>query len=1513
MTNSDPIPVEQDEYTLPAPARSIRAAAQSLARSMNVVHRPQGRSALQSRLSSARTTFEQLYAQIGTARTGSVAAPGADPIIEVRENPRLLRSVLLEMDSSLEELDRLPRVSPGSSGDPAVRPAGGAQFGDHPRVAAVASGYLDATGGVWSPEAFGIFVSEAQRDEPLLFNELWPIATLLKFVLLERILSEATSRLKASSSDGGAEASRLSTHFRSLRGVGHSDWVSLIEPLIFFDRMLQQDPAGAYSTMDFDSRQSYRKRVAELARYSEFTEPQVAAAALDLATSARRSRAEDSRVFERRSHIGYYLIDKGAAELRGRIGYHPRMIDRLRIAIRNNDEYFYIGGAEILTVLLIGVILAPLMARYSLFGGLSLAFLLLLLPAAQGAIDLITNTVTALFHAEALPKLDFAEGIPEEFATLVAVPTLLINEQQVTELVESLEVRFLANQDPNLHFALLTDLPDSTTRPREQDRDALVDLAVELIGNLNRKYASGSGSKHGELLLLHRHRIYNARQEVWMGWERKRGKLLDLNKYLKGEFNAFPVTAGRVEVLPKVRYIITLDSDTQLPRGVANQLVGAIAHPLNRAVIDPKLRVVTEGYGILQPRVGVSVQSAARSRLAAIYSGQTGFDIYTRAVSDAYQDLFGEGIFTGKGIYEVSTFHSVLDRRFPRNALLSHDLIEGSYARAGLATDVEVIDDYPSHYSAFTRRKHRWVRGDWQIAQWLFARVPDESGRWVRNPISTISRWKIFDNLRRSLVEPFTFVLLVAGWLGLPGGALYWTLVTVILLVIPSLVQLGFSMGRAILVPQPGAKGEAFSGFLQALGITLLNLVFLAHQTLLAVDAIARALIRRFITGRRLLEWETAAEAEANTTRRTPVDRYLAAMPAIAAGLAVIVALLNRRALIVAAPILLLWGFASAITRWLNKPPAPLKELLSSADQAFLREMALRIWRFYADFGDEKHNFLIPDNVEEKGMFEAARVSPTNIGMLLNARQAACEFGFLTISEFVDLTTRTLATIARLPKVHGHIYNWYNTQTLEPLHPITISSVDSGNLAASLYTLSAGAKEKLRAPIVSTALFEGVELYMQPSRPPVVETATNSPAGPGEGAGLAAWINWMNASVSVGSSAAAAELSSIPAAGVRSAAAGDAQRRVSAVQSLLHDYTPWLLPQFATIASSAGIEMKAGDQVTLEHGADYATRLDEQLARVDAVDAHAQQFHPLLTQAVARLRALAGALQNISEDAARLADEMDFSFLLEPGRGLLSIGYEVETEKLHTACYDMLASEARIATFIAVAKGEIPQQSWFKLGRTHTRAFDRSILLSWTGTMFEYLMPSLWMRSYPDTLVSRTLQSAVDIQRRFASSLNVPWGISESGFGRIDDQGHYPYHAFGIPDIALKWDAGAGPVVSPYSSFLALGVDSINALANLRKMADAGWIGTYGFYEAIDFTGGLDRAVVVREWMAHHQGMSLLAILNLLKDNLVQQWFHATPQLQATELLLHEKPMREAVLRAEQKQQAFASGSIKAH
>jgi cyclic beta-1,2-glucan synthetase len=1476
----------------------MRHAAQVASQEWHVARAPQG-DIFSRRISAAMSTYRQVFNELDR-RPMPTYKPGEplDPLLELRENPRLLQSALDEMHSIRRRLSRLPVV---------VRP----REGDEPRIVTVADTYLKAADSRWDGDWVVWFLEEVQKTDPLTLRELWAFPTAVKFLLVEEVLTQAKTQIEDPAAHDRDAAGLLAARFDGIRNAIYANWAQMIESLVVFNAVLRQDPVSAYPHMDFDSRERYRERVSEIARNSDQSELEIAQTALRLAERPAPPNTVP-RLAARRAHVGYYLIDKGFPLLAAEAAYRPPLIDRIRIFAKRHADDVYILGILMLTVVLIGAIMVPLVPNYSILGGLTAAFLFLLIPTAQGAVDLVNNAVAALFKATGLAKLEFPKGLPREFATLVAIPTLLLNEKQVRELIEDLEVRYLANQDANIHFALLSDLPDSVSRPRPNDTDPLVDLAVGLINNLNVRYGSknGGGKNGGGFYLLHRHRIFNARQGVWMGWERKRGKLLDLNKFILGAFDSFPVKVGNMNVLRSVRYVITLDSDTQLPRGTAHAMVGAMAHPLNRAVIDPHSRIVTEGYGILQPRVGVSVRSASRSRLAAIYSGQTGFDIYTRAVSDAYQDLYGEGIFTGKGIYEVETLHAVLDRRFPRNSLLSHDLIEGAYARAGLATDIEVIDDYPSHYSAYRRRQHRWVRGDWQVAQWLFSKVPDESGRMVKNPISNISRWKIFDNLRRSLVETMTLILLVAGWLGLPGGPLYWTLVTVILLFAPSLVSLVFSVGRAWASPQKGEVQEAFVGFGQNLTITLINLAFLPHQMLMALDAIIRSLVRSFITGQRLLEWETAAQAESTGGKTTPVDRYLQATPIVTIGIALVIAIVHRQSLLVAAPLLLLWLFESAITAWLNAPPRDDRQRLTTKQHEFLREMALRTWRFFYEFGGPAHNYLVPDNVEEHELFEAARVSPTNFGLLLNARQAAHTFGYLTMPEFVGLSHCSLDTFDRMEKRNGHIYNWYDTRTLEPIAPRVVSSVDSGNLAASFYTLRSGAEAMLLRPLLDARLWSGIRDQL--ALLATLDALPTELAPIPEGDLLRPWIDWCFA----------AQLS--PAFDTVRGPDGHAfaltdkthtegewwlaelLRRVDAVCTLVREYRPWLDREYLPLEPV----LKDEGTVAIARGVAYIDDLDGRLQRawsgkvVDQAETYLiEKLRALLAMARERQTTLVQQLTLLAQRAEYCAAEMDFAFLIEPSRQILSIGYMVEQEELHKACYDLLCSEARIGAFVAVARGDASQQSWFKLGRIHTVAYGRPALISWTGTMFEYLMPALWMRSYPDTLVTRTLDNVVGIQRAFAREHgNIPWGISECGYAEKDDQGHYHYLAFGIPSIALKWDGIAGPVISPYSTFLALMIEEVEALKNLKRMAGMGWVGAYGFYEAGDYQKSLKKPELVREWMAHHQGMSLLAVLNLLHDNIAQEWFHANANLKATELLLHEKPIRESLLLAEYKE-----------
>ncbi len=1419
------------------------------------------------RVAKVKARLEPLLAEVDSI-------PDADPRLPedlqwMHDNVRLVRTSQTEVQQSVGFLRRVPHVRTPNTDV-------------MPRVLAMAEDFLRAVGYRYADHAFSAYLEAFQTIAPLNMNELSLIPPALKLVVLEEFAVRSRQVLEHPD-----RPQKISDLMGSMRELSEAPWKELLEPLIVFDRILASDPAKAYARMDFQSRELYRHTVADFAEHSDCSELEIAQQALELAEESMRHPAHDPRLAWRKSHVGYYLIGEGARQLRARAGVRLPFSESVQEFLRRHPDEFYLGGIEILTLLIVIAIMTPVFNTFNTFLGRIFTILLLLLPCSQAAVEVMNYLTTALLRPRILPKLDFSEGIPDDCVTMVVVPTLLLSEKQVRRLVEDLEVRYLGNRTPNLHYTLLTDLPDSTETPNEED--PLVELCAHLIRELNAKYAAdGSGT----FSLFHRHRIFNPREGVWMGWERKRGKLLDFNRLIKGKYDSFPVKVGDLELLRRVRFVLTLDGDTELPRGTAHRLVGAMTHPLNQAIVDPYDNIVIAGYGILQPRVGISVQSASQSRLASIYSGQTGFDIYTRATSDVYQDLKGEGIFTGKGIYEVETLSRVLEHRFPRNALLSHDLIEGAYARAGLVSDVEVIDDYPSHYSAYNRRKHRWVRGDWQIVSWLFSRVPDETGRRVANPISFLSRWKIFDNLRRSLVEPGIFLLFVLGWTALPGRPLYWTLVTIAILFVPPWFQFAFSVVRALASGRLAPIRDAAAGLVHSMVSVFLTLTFLAHQTLISADAVLRTFYRRMVSRERLLEWETAAQAELETGRRTFVDVLLNWTPVVALIVGVLVYFSHPHALRDALPILLLWAFSKPISFWLNRPPRPVHKNVSAQQQRFLRRAALYIWRYYATFSNPEHNWLIPDTVQEEPARIAAQISPTNLGFLLNARQVAVDFGYLTVPEFVRQTLRTLHTVARLPKHRGHFFNWYDTRTLEAMRPRFVSTVDSGNLVASLLTLKGGCQHLLQQPLLAPALLDGYadHLCALAEMGAVPKKTARSLETPNE-------EHWLNRLLSP---------APISATGGKKERAADASWFAEQTAKLLDEikqtiaaYMPWLSPEFAPLGADVTVaplmnceevavgalpecigQLRVKLEVSITLGMENAELRKQLLARLPE----------------ARLNALrlVEELRSIAAHCERLVREMDFGFLLDRRRKLLSIGYDGEAGKVHAACYDLLASEARIAAFVAVAKGDIPQESWFLMSRSHTVVDGRPVLVSWTGTMFEYLMPLLWLRSYPETMLENSQQAAVLAQQIYAQEKGIPWGISECAFAKVEENGAYGYRAFGVPQLAVQQD-DERRVVAPYATLLALPIDPAAAIRNLRRMTKQGWFGKYGYYEAADFTRDVRpsrrrRFALVRSWMVHHQGMGLLAIANLLRNDIVQQWFRRDARVQATELLLQERP-----------------------
>jgi len=1417
----------------------------------------------------------------------------------VVNNQRLLRSTSLDIRSSLRSKATFPQVR-----------TGGPHPVEVPRAYLAAKAYLIASHFSYDEPSFIEFMEAAQENAYFEVAEIWRLKQMLQLVLIERFaeltaeVSRATAARNAQDSQADRHVAEFSSLIDSVRQLSDSDFKAVFLALSKTEAILRGDPAKAYHCMDLDSRGSYHAAIQEFVRGSKADEFTIAQLAVDLAAQARTQFRSIPVTRERRGHVGYYLVDRGRHALQKRIEYRAKGFKQVTETFQDAPELLYFISLEVLIIAIMAFVVSGIRGGVPLVA----ATLLLLFPASEAALEIINQLVTFLIPAQALPKLDFSKGIPADCVTMVAIPTLLINEEQICDLVRTLEIRYVGNRDPHLFFALLTDPPDSRERFDEKDRH--VSLCSRLIEELNQKY-SDTGVQ--PFYHFHRHRVFNEVENTWMGWERKRGKLLDFNELLRGETDKFPVKIGDLSVLSSVRYVITLDSDTQLPRDTAHRLIGAAAHPLNRAEINPATNTVQQGYGVLQPRVGISVHSANRSRLAYIYSGQTGLDVYTRAVSDVYQDLFAEGIFTGKGIYDVDVFRKVLGHRFPSNAILSHDLIEGSYARTALLSDVEIIDDYPSHFRAHSRRKHRWIRGDWQILRWLLPRVPDGEGNLIKNPLKFVARWKILDNLRRSVTEFATFVLLLASWFFLPAPASYWTAATVALVLIPRYTQLIFSLLRL------EETGDTFAHVKQIFGDftagqvnVLIFFTFLAHQTLVTMDAIFRTVVRLTITRRNLLEWETAAQSEMETKRKTPVDVYLDWTPAVTLIIGGLLAAFRPHALLAASPILALWLFSKPIARWLDRPLASGRSEITADDENFLRKVALKTWRYFRTFSSPEDQWLIPDNVQGPNYEIAHRISPTNLGLQLNSQYAAYDLGFITLQRFLDEANRTFAHAKELPRFNGHFLNWYNTRNSTALPPFFVSSVDSGNLVCSLVSLKQGCHAAVAHPLLSESLFRSLREYLALA---VEELSANegrqqSIASIGKihaeimllRDDLARWIEALPRLQESLQSIVDQTLSATPNDIAKAWWLQEANARFFDAREQLETLVPWLLPEFASLRTYFDdmVVPKVIGSLNLEQLPGYAQRLSTRLEQslvLNPGDATKHEKIKVLQHGVQQCSIRATALREdlllLARQAEEMGKQMDFRLLYDSGRNLLSVGYDVDKKQLLASCYDLLASESRSAVFIAIAKGDIPQTSWFRLGRGHTQYLGRKILLSWTGTMFEYLMPTLWMRTYPATLLENSMHGAVMSQRKFIEPLNIPWGISEGACSEKNDSGHYHYHAYGVPPLALKVEVEDRTVITPYAAVLALSTDPAAAVRNLRKMESSGWLGRYGFYESADFkqtTAANTRSPeLVYCWMAHHQGMILLAISNLLSESVFQRLFHEEVIVAATERLLHER------------------------
>ncbi len=1362
------------------------------------------------------------------------------------------------------------------------------------------------------------------------------LALSLPLTWIEQQLADAGLNIeqlvRAGNQQQAADQVSISNSIGSLRLLSTLDWREFVEAMSVVDSTLRHDPAGAYAGMNFASRDGYRHVVETIAKgcahTSGLAEAEVADKAIELA------RASGARLDQnhRQAHVGYYLIDRGRRELEQACGARLPFTARLRRWASRHPLFWYLGTITLLTLLLSSGLVARAWLNGVDLWVLLLTGLLALLATGQLASALVNWVATLLASPSPLPRMDFSSGIPPQYRTLVAVPTMLTSPQNIEHLVEALEVRFLANRDAHLHFALLTDFHDADQESLPQD-GPLLTLAAERIAALNTQYAAG---RNDVFFLLHRPRRWNPHDRIWMGYERKRGKLADLNTLLRtGQSDAFSLRVGDTASLAGVKYVITLDTDTQLPREAAQQFVGAMAHPLNQAVYDPALGRVRDGYGILQPRVSASLPVANQSRYARLNSGEPGIDPYTRVVSDVYQDAFQEGSFIGKGIYDVAAFEQALQGRFPENRILSHDLLEGCHARAGLLSDVQLYEEYPSRYSADVDRRYRWVRGDWQLVAWLLPWVPGARGHWQRNPLTLLSRWKLFDNLRRSLVPAALTLLLLLGWT-LFASPLFWTVAVLGILLIPPGLS---SLLDVLRKPNDMRPGQHFAATAHAAVQRLLQsgfaLLTLPHEAAYSLDAALRTLGRLLFTRQRLLEWKASGDqASARRDDLLTVLRSMAFAPLLAIATASWLALMNPAALPLAGPILLLWLFSAAIVWWISLP-LPRREARLSAEQTlYLGRIARKTWAYFETFVGPDDHWLPPDNYQEyRAATLAHRTSPTNMGLALLANLSAHDFGYIHTGQLLERTANSLTSMAGLERHRGHFYNWYDTQTLRPLHPAYVSTVDSGNLAGHLLTLRPGLLALLDQPILSIRSLDGVRDTLgilivaagQPTPATVTQfrmalesarvvTRNASPTTLVASRHLFERLTrYATAIVDEFAADVANELASDGAGDVAARVASQANgwpnalaRQCQALRDELIFLAPWSgLPE-------APVGLGGFDDINLMPTLRDMARLklawsDRLASRLDAGTSPAQsQWLAALSrdieQGSAHAQARIAQIEQLALQAGEMAN-MEYGFLYDKAARQLAIGYSVEERRRDSGFYDLLASEARLTVFVAIAQGQLPQESWFALGRLLTRAGGEPILLSWSGSMFEYLMPQLVMPTYDHTLLDQTARAAVARQIEYGQQLGLPWGISESGYNRVDLQLNYQYRAFGVPGLGLKRGLGEDRVVAPYASMMALMVAPEAACLNLQRLSATGAEGTFGFHEAIDYTPLRQRRgekhTLVRSYMVHHQGMSLLALAYLLLDRPMQKRFAADPLLQSTLLLLQERIPRASLLYAQ--------------
>lgn len=1495
--------------------------ASSLALAQTVTSKPLARRSLNARLSDNDSVLLKAYRSIAaTVDEGHAITPAAEWLID---NYHLVEEQIRQIKDDLPP--RFYRQLPKLDSGPLI---------GYPRVFGIAWAYVAHGDSRFDPQTLRRFVHAYQRVQPLTIGELWAVAITLRIVLVENLrraaerivgsrvarqqadevadrllgVNGSTAELQAlilyheqsptlspsfvvqivkrlrdqdprvtpallwlenqmaaqgTTSDAlvrdehqrqGASNVTVRNVITSMRLISDVNWPDFFEDASLVDAVLRD--ASDFASMDFPTRTLYRTAIEQLARGCPHTELDIARAVI-AATNQAPDRAADP---------GYHLLSRGRRAFERALGYRVPFGNWLGRASASIGPGGYIGAVLALTAIVLAVPCWVLISQAVQSSHVAWLAVLGLIPAVDVAVALVNRAVTRGFGATMLPGLALRDGVPAPLRTMVVVPTLLTTPESIETQIERLEVHYLAASHGEVHFALLSDWTDAATETTDDDV-ALLQIATDGIARLNRMH--GPAAEGHRFYLLHRRRLWSEGEQQWMGWERKRGKLHELNRLLRGAADTtFVDLHGQTpQTVSGVRYVITLDADTRLPRETVRRLIGKLAHPLNQPLFDAATGRVVEGYAVLQPRVTPSLPIGREgSFFQRVFSSMTGIDPYDAAVSDVYQDLFGEGSYAGKGIYDVDAFEAALADRVPEGSLLSHDLFEGTFARAGLATDIEVVEEFPAQYDVAAARNHRWARGDWQLLPWILGRgdAADSDGpRGGKGRLPLIGLWKMLDNLRRSLSAPSCVLALIAGWLLPPKAALLWTVFVLTTIALPALLSVLAAIvpRRRGVVARSHLRALASDLWLAVMQIVLLT-TFLAHQAWLMTDAIGRTLFRLLVSRRNLLEWVTAAQAQLRSQLSLPgVYRRMSASVVIAALATLAVGVAGQGAWRVVLPFALLWTAAPAIARRISVSPLVAGRLPVPADELqYLRLVARRTWRFFETFVTADDNMLPPDNFQEDPQpVLAHRTSPTNLGLYLLCTVSARDFGWTDIASTIERLEATLATMQKMQRFRGHFYNWYDTRDLRPLDPPYVSSVDSGNLAAHLIALANACREWVGAPVASTAAIAGIEDAILLTREALLLLPDDRPGQTITRHQVEAALNAL--------------------AGVLGA------------------------DGLASVTDAAQLDDLAAHATTLTDDAralaseqDYAAHGD-MLFWAEATQRSIESWRADLAQTAASSPALDRRLLALEATARTMALATEFDFLLDPQRKLLAIGYGTAEGVLDPSCYDLLASEARLASFFAIAKNDVAARHWFRLGRSVTSIGHGAALLSWSGSMFEYLMPSLVMRAPAGSLLERTNRLIVRRQISYGSAMHTPWGISESAYNARDLELTYQYSNFGVPGLGLKRGLSENLVIAPYATGLAAMIDPQAATHNFARLAAAGALGRYGFYEALDYTPsrlpeGADVAIV-RAFMAHHQGMTVVAIANVLFDGRMRARFHAESSVQATELLLQERTPRD--------------------